>query len=212
MLLADDHALVRAGLRALLERLPELEIIGEAADGQDALRLVERMQPDILFINVSMPGLNGLETVTRIAGFQSRTKVIVVSLHADCEYARRALAVGARGYLLKSDDAVDLAAATRAVARGDVWLSPSVSRGLVDAMVRGEPSGDPFELLTSRQREVLQLVAEGLSNKEIATRLDVSTKTIESHRAQLMRRLGVTGTAPLVRAAMRLGLVPPESR
>lgn len=209
VLLADDHALVRAGLRALLESFPGIEIVGEAANGREALRLVEVHRPDVALVNISMPELNGLEATGRAATQQGRTRFLLFSMHADEEYVRRAFELGAAGYLLKTADRNELEMAIRAVARGDSWLSPGVSRTVLDALRRGEPLASPFEVLTSRQREVLQLVAEGLSTKEIARRLGLSVKTVESHRAQLMLRLGVRGVPGLVRCAIRLGIVAP---
>jgi DNA-binding NarL/FixJ family response regulator len=209
VLVADDHALVRKGIGALLERLDGVELVGEAANGREALRLVAERHPDVAFVNISMPELNGLETLSRLAKDQPRTRVVMLSMHADAEYVRRALALGASGYLLKDSELVELDLALRAVARGDVWLSPSVSKVVVEALSRGEAPPEPFELLTSRQREILQLVAEGLSTKDIAVRLDLSVKTVEAHRSQLQLRLGVRGVPALVRCAIRLGIVRP---
>jgi len=171
---------------------------------------VAEQRPDILLLNISMPGLNGFEVARRVVKDHPRTRVIICSLHADIEYVRRALALGAAGYLLKSSPRAELELAIRAVERGDVWLTPSVSKSVVAALVRGEDPGEHWELLTPRQREVLQLVSEGHSSKEIAYRLGLSTKTVESHRAQLMKRLGVHSTAELLRSATRLRLLPSE--
>jgi DNA-binding NarL/FixJ family response regulator len=211
VLLADDHALVRSGIRALLESVPEVEVVGEAANGIEALRLIEERRPDVALMNISMPELNGLETTERAARDHPRTRILIFSMHADEEYVRRALFVGAAGYLVKSADRRELELAVRAVARGEGWLSPAVSNAVVAALSRRDAVTGSFELLTSRQREVLQLIAEGHSTKEIATRLRLSPKTVESHRAQLMQRLGVRSVAGLVRCAMRLGIVPPPS-
>jgi DNA-binding NarL/FixJ family response regulator len=209
--LADDHALVRAGLRALVERLPAIQVVGEAATGREALDLVARLRPDLALVNISMPELNGIEVVRRIVSDYARTRVIVVTLHTDEEYVRRALAAGAAGYLAKHARRDELELAIRAVTRGDVWIDPGVSKSVVAALVRGELPEDGFELLTPRQREVLQLVAEGETTKAIAARLGVSVKTIESFRVQLMRRLDVDSVAGLVRAAIRLGISDPRS-
>jgi DNA-binding NarL/FixJ family response regulator len=206
LVLADDHTLVRSGLRALVEQMPDLAVAGEAANGRDALQLIADVTPDIALVNISMPDLNGIELTQRIATRHPRTRVIVLSLHSDDEYVRRAFAVGAAGYVVKSAAREELELAIRAVARGDVWLDPSISKAVVEALVRGEAPPEPFELLTPRQREVLQLVAEGHSSKEIADVLGLSVKTVETHRAQLMRRLGVDSVAGLVRAAVRLGI------
>jgi DNA-binding NarL/FixJ family response regulator len=207
IVIADDHAMVRAGICALVDRIAGVEVVGEAGNGREAVALVAERRPDLALINISMPELNGLETLIRIRSAHPHTRVVILSLHADEEYVRRALSHGASGYLVKSADATELELAIRAASRGDVWLSPSVSTAIVKALVQREPVGDPFELLTSRQREVLQLVAEGLTSKDIADRLGLSLKTIESHRAQLMKRLGVSNVPGLVRSAIRLGLV-----
>jgi DNA-binding NarL/FixJ family response regulator len=212
-LLADDHALVRAGLRALLEEMADVEVVAEAADGHEALRLIGELKPDVCFLDISMPGLNGLETAARVAREHPRTRVIILSMHVDDEYVRRALMAGAAGYLLKNSDRSELEMALRAVARGESWLTPEVSTRVVAAYARGEIPAEsgPFELLTGRQREVLQLIAEGLSTKEIAARLNLSVKTVETHRAELMERLDIHGVAGLVRYAMRVGIVHPET-
>jgi len=212
VLLADDHALVRAGMRALLGELPGIEVVAETGDGREALRLVREHKPDIALLDISMPGLNGLEVVARIAQEHPTTRVIMVSMHGDDESVRRALVAGAAGYLLKNSDRHELELALRAVARGDTWLSPSLTKRVVAAYTQGAPSAaGPFAVLTPRQREVLQLVAEGHSNKEIAGRLNVALKTVEAHRTELMERLGIHGVASLVRYAIQVGLVRPES-
>ncbi|HKB77133.1 MAG TPA: response regulator transcription factor [Myxococcales bacterium] len=213
VVLADDHALVRAGFRSLLEALPGIQVVGEAADGREALRLIGELRPDLALIDIAMPGLNGLEVVGRAAKEQPRTRVIVVSMHAQDEYVRRALVAGAAGYMLKHADGKELEMAIRAVAAGETWLSPSVSKKVVAAYSESARGGakDPLELLTGRQREILQLIAEGHSRKEIAQRLQLSVKTVESHRAQLAERLGTRSTAELVRWAVRHGIVAPDS-
>ncbi len=212
-LLADDHSLVRAGLRSLLEEMAGVEVVGEAADGHEALRLIGELMPDVAFLDISMPGLNGLEVAARVAREHLRTRVIILSMHIDDEYVRRALLTGAAGYLLKNSDRSELEMALRAVARGETWLAPEVSSRVVAAYARGdEPAGSgPFELLTGRQREVLQFIAEGLSTKEIAHRLNLSVKTIETHRTELMERLDIHGVAGLVRYAIRVGIVHTET-
>jgi DNA-binding NarL/FixJ family response regulator len=211
ILLADDHSMVRAGLRALLEELPGIEVVGEAADGPEALRLIGELRPNVAFLDISMPGLNGLEVAARVARDHSHTRVIILSMHADDEYVRRALYAGAAGYLLKTSDRSELELAVRAVARGDSWLTPPVSRRVV-AFALGSPPAEaqPLEVLTPRQREVLQLIAEGFSNKQIAQKLSVGVKTVESHRTELMERLDIHGIAGLVRYAIRVGIVRSE--
>jgi len=212
ILLADDHALVRAGMRALLTELPEVEVVAETGDGGEVLRLVRERKPNIALVDISMPGLNGLEVARRIAHDHPTTRVIIVSMHGDDESVRRALVAGAAGYLLKNSDRSELELALRAVARGDTWLSPSLTKRVVAAYTQGAPPADegPIAVLTPRQREVLQLVAEGHSNKEIASRLNVALKTVETHRTELMERLGIHGVASLVRYAIQVGLVPPD--
>ena len=211
LVIADDHALVRAGMRVLIEKMSGIEVVGEATDGHEAIELVARTHPALVLMNISMPGFNGLDATARLTKDHPRTRVLIVSMHADEEYVRRAFAVGASGYLLKSADKNEMELAICAVCRGDVWISPSVSKTVVAALQRGEEPADPFELLTPRQREILQLVAEGLSSKEIADQLGLSTKTVESHRAQLMKRTGVHSLPGLVRYAIRLGLVSPNA-
>jgi len=207
VLLADDHALVRAGMRALLAELPGIEVVAESGDGREALRLVRERKPDIALLDISMPELNGLEVVGRIARDHPNTRAIILSMHGDDESVRRALVAGAAGYLLKNSDRRELELALRAVARGDTWLSPSLTKRVVATYMRG---ASPDAVLTPRQREVLQLVAEGHSNKEIASRLNVALKTVETHRTELMDRLGIRGVASLVRYAIQVGLVRPE--
>jgi DNA-binding NarL/FixJ family response regulator len=212
VLLVDDHQLVRKGIRVLLEKLPGIEIVGEEADGHEAMRLIAELHPDVAFVNISMPGLNGLEVTVRAVKQYPRTRIIVLSMHADDEYVRRALRAGASGYLLKSADLRELELAVRAVGRGETWLSGGLSQKLLAGLARGAPPrAGPLDMLTPRQREVLQLVAEGHSTKQIAVRLNLSPKTVETHRAQLMDRLGVRGVPALVRCAIRLGIVRPES-
>ncbi len=213
LLVADDHALVRAGMLALLSELPGVTVVAETGDGREALRLIRERRPDIALLDISMPGMNGLEVAARVAQEHPATRVIIVSMHADDESVRRALVNGAAGYLLKNSDRSELELALNAVARGDTWLSPSLTNRVVAAYAQGAraaPDG-PFEVLTPRQREVLQLVAEGHSNKEIASRLQVALKTVETHRTELMERLGIHGVAGLVRYAIQVGLVQPDS-
>jgi DNA-binding NarL/FixJ family response regulator len=214
VLLAEDHALVRAGLRSLLESIPETEVVGEAANGSDALRLIAQVRPDVVLMDISMPGLNGIEATRRATQAHPRTRVVMLSMHADEEYVCQALAAGAAGYLLKNSEPGELEMALRAVARGDVWLSPAVSR-VLPAMMRkflgSVPARRSVEKLTSRQREVLQLIAEGNSTKRIAQRLCLGVKTIETHRANLMDRLEIHDVAGLVRYAVRVGVIELES-
>ncbi len=208
VLLAEDHTLVRAGIRALLESLGSVEVIAEAADGREALRLAQAHAPDILLMDITMKEMNGLEATARLATEHPATRVIILSMHADPIYVRQALQAGATGYLLKGADVAELELALKAVARGDTYLSPSVSKGLVGGLLSGKaPAANPLDELTPRQRETLQLIAEGKTTKEIASRLNLSIKTIETHRAQLMERLDIHEVAGLVKFAIRAGLV-----
>jgi DNA-binding NarL/FixJ family response regulator len=209
LVLADDHALVRAGMLALLREIAGVTVVAETGDGQEALRLIRQHKPDIALLDISMPSLNGLEVAARVAHERPATRVIIVSMHGDDESVRRALVAGAAGYLLKNSDRGELELALKTVARGDTWLSPSLTNRVVAAYTQGASGG--VEVLTPRQREVLQLVAEGHSNKEIATRLNVSLKTVETHRTELMERLGIHGVAGLVRYAIQVGLVQPDA-
>jgi DNA-binding NarL/FixJ family response regulator len=214
VLLADDHNLVRAGIRALLETLSDVEIVAEAADGQEALRALVKNKPDIALIDISMPGLNGLELAARASREVPETRLVILSVHGDASHVAQALRAGAKGYLLKDAAADELPVLIRSVMRGETYLSPGISRHVVDGFLgRGAPStpeSDPAALLTSRQREILQLVAEGRSTKEVAQLLDLSVKTVEAHRAQIMERLDIHDLAGLVRYAVRAGLVSPE--
>lgn len=211
LLLADDHTLVRAGIRGLLSALPDVEVAGETGDGHEALRLAETLQPDIVLLDIGMPGLNGLEVVARLAKQAPAIRVVILSMHATEEYVLQALRRGAAGYLLKGSAVAELEVAIRAVARGDTYLSPAVSKRVVDEYVnRTGNAADPLEALTPRQREILQLVAEGHTNKDMAQRLGLSHRTVEVHRNQLMKRLGVHDLAGLVRFAVRVGLVERE--
>jgi DNA-binding NarL/FixJ family response regulator len=208
--IADDHALVRAGLRSILESFPDVNVVAEAADGREAVRIARERRPDVLLMDFSMPGMNGIEATLRIATGCPRTRVLVLSMHANEEYVREALHAGAAGYLVKNAERIELEMAVRAVARGETWLSPSVAGAIARAFAeqkdRGRPDS-PFQLLSPRQREILQLIAEGRSTKTIASELELSVKTVETHRARLMERLAIRVVAGLTRYAVRVGLV-----
>jgi DNA-binding NarL/FixJ family response regulator len=208
ILLADDHQIVRQGLRQLLEAQPDLTVIGEAEDGYSAVDLAERLRPDIVLMDIWMPHLSGVDATRRIVRGESPTKVLVLSMHKARSYVEQALRAGASGYLLKDLGANEVVAAIRAVRSGQCYLSPAISRQLVDAVSNPGPA-EPSELLTDREREVLQNIAEGLSSKEIAGLLGVSLKTVEAHRANLMEKLGIHKVSGLVRFAIREGLVAP---
>jgi DNA-binding NarL/FixJ family response regulator len=210
VVLADDHHLVRQGLRALLEKAGDIEVVAEAADGQEAIALVERLLPDVLVLDIAMPHLNGVEAVGRLRGLKVKTRALILSMYTDDTLVRQALRNGANGYLLKRAVADELLLAVRAVARGDTYLSPEVAGPLLTPLVTGLPGGEaatPLDHLTAREREVLQLIAEGHTNREIATHLYLSEKTVEKHRGHLMAKLQLHDTAALVRFAIRHGLV-----
>ena len=211
MLLADDHTLVRAGIRGLLSGLAGIEVVGEAGNGHDALRLAEELRPDVVLLDIGMPGMNGLEVAARLAKLDASIRVVILSMHMSEEYVLQVLRAGASGYLLKDSAVAELEVAVRAVAQGGTYLSPTVSKQVVDDYVsRTGGVAYPLEALTPRQREILQLVAEGHTSKEIAQRLSLSHRTVEVHRNQLMKRLGVHDVAGLVRFAIRVGLIEPH--
>lgn len=208
VLLADDHTLVRAGLRKLLEAVPDLEVVGEASDGLALIALVAKLQPDLVLMDIAMPGLNGLDATARVMKEWPATRVLILSMHQNEEYVRQALRYGAAGYLLKDAAPMELDLALKSVLRGDTYLSPAVSKGVLsDYIERLRGDAETGELLTPRQREVLQLIAEGQSTKEIARRLELSVKTVDTHRSQLMQQLNIHEVAGLVRYAIRAGLV-----
>lgn len=211
ILLADDHALVRAGIRALVQRVSGLEVVGEADNGREALRLAKSLNPNVVLMDISMPELNGLDAIARMLQYDPKIAVIVLSMHESREHVLRALQAGASGYVLKNAAVDELEKAIRAVAGGQKYLTPAVSEQLI-ATVRAPKSDAPgpynaAESLTQRQREILQLIAEGRSSREIAALLNISVKTVETHRSLLMERLNLHDVAGLVRYAIRVGLV-----
>jgi DNA-binding NarL/FixJ family response regulator len=211
VLVADDHNLVRAGLRALLQSLEGVEVVAEASHGREAQGLVATHRPDVVLMDIGMPELNGLEATAGIASDFPATRVIILSMHTNEEYVLKALRAGAAGYLIKDAGTAELETAVRAVARGETYLSPAVSKHVVGEYVRrvggDESRQDP---LTARQREVLQLLAEGHNTQDIGQKLNISAKTVETHRAQIMERLGIHDLAGLVRYAIRTGMVNPD--
>ncbi len=211
VILADDHHLVRSGIRALLESIGGVSVVAETGDGREALELIQQHRPDVALLDITMPGLNGLEVAARVRESSPRTRVIVLSMHAGETYVAQALSVGVAGYLLKDSAVSDLQAALEAVGRGGTFLSPAISQQVAASHLRGgSRSADPLQGLSPRQREVLQLIAEGRSTKEIAFDLSLSIKTVETHRAQIMERLQIHDVAGLVRFAIRAGLITPE--
>lgn len=206
LLLADDHQLVRQGLRAMLEH-EGFRVVAEAADGQEAVRLAATSRPDVVVLDLAMPGLNGVDAARKMLAVDTRLKAILLTMHREDPYVLEALRAGISGYVLKSQAAIDLMQAIREVMRGAVYLSPGISRTVVDAY--RAKSELPPEPLSQREREVLQLVAEGNSSKMIASLLGISTKTAESHRTRIMSKLDIHETASLVRYAIRRGLIRP---
>ncbi len=208
VLLADDHTLIRAGISALLERMERVEVVGEAADGRHAMKLIQELTPDVVLLDLQMPGLSGFEVLQETTEKFPDVKIIVLSVHDTEEYALRALRSGAAGYLPKSAASAELELAIDQAIRGEKYLSPIIAEMASPESAKGVHSGRtaPVEL-TPRQREVLTLVAEGYSTKDIARTLGISVKTVETHRAQLMERLGIHDVAGLVRYAIRTGIV-----
>jgi DNA-binding NarL/FixJ family response regulator len=208
VMVADDHALVRAGISSLLSAMANVQVVGEAPNGREAVRMARELEPEVVLMDVSMPDLNGLEATTQLLRDRPRTKVVMLSMHTSPEYVFQALQAGAAGYVIKDSTPTELALALAAVQRGETYLSPSVSRHVVSDYVRlaGGNTG-PGRPLSPRQREILQLIAEGMTSKEIARKLGLSVKTIETHRTQLMNHLDIHDVAGLVRYAIRTGLV-----
>lgn len=219
VMLADDHTLVRAGIHALLESMTGIQVVAEASDGHEALALIRTHQPDVVLMDIAMPDLNGLEATGRVVQEFPRVSVLILSMYTNEEYVMQALHAGAAGYLLKTGVTTELELAVRAVARGETYLSPAISKQVIADYLRRvrsnedrlTPASSPYQLLTPRQREILQLIAEGHTTKEIAQRLQVSVKTAETHRTQLMQRLDIHDVAGLVRYAMRIGLLAPDA-
>lgn len=213
MLLAEDHTIVRKGLRSLLDGAGGIQVVGEAADGREAVDKVRHLLPDVVVMDIAMPGLNGLEATRQIRKQFPKVKVLILTMHADEEHILQILQAGASGYVVKQDAPEELVSAVQTVDRGDLFLSPSISRTVIQEYIRraeamaGRVS---FEPLTPREREVLQLIAEGRPPREIAEILRISVKTVETHRAHLMRKLDARSTADLTRYAIRKGIIRPE--
>ena len=208
VLLADDHKLVRAGIRSLLENLPEVEVVAEASDGREAIRLVEQNEPQIVLMDLAMPGLNGLEATRYLTRTFPEVRVLILSIYADEEHVYQALRAGAAGYLLKGAATEELELAIRSVGRGETYLSPPVSKPVIMEYIRRTNVGmTSREQLSPRQAQILKLIAEGMTTKQVAMELEISVKTVESHRAALMMRVGVRDVAGLVRYAVKVGLI-----
>lgn len=209
IVLADDHTLVRAGIRSLLVSIPDVQVVAESGDGRETLELITRHRPDVALIDIGMPGLSGLEVARRAAKESPRTRVIILSMHGDRTHITQALRAGVAGYLLKGAAVAELPLALAAVMRGETYLTPKISQTVVREYLDtgGAAEQDPLQGLTERQREILQLIAEGRSTRDMAGLLHVSVKTIETHRLRLMERLDIHDVAGLVRFAVRAGLV-----
>jgi DNA-binding NarL/FixJ family response regulator len=210
ILVVDDHSLVRAGIRSLLEKLPGIQVVAEASDGSEALRRVAEANPQIVLMDLAMPNVTGLEATSRITKEYPDVRVIILSIYSDSEHVYQALRAGAAGYLLKGAAIEELELAIRSVARGETYLSPPVSKPVIAEYIRRTNAPQPKGTLSSRQQEILKLIAEGKTTKQIALELNISVKTVESHRAQLMDRLDIHDLAGLVRYAIRMGLIGNE--
>jgi two-component system, NarL family, response regulator NreC len=204
ILLADDHTIVRQGLKLILSSQPDLEVVGEASNGREVVELAQKLKPDIVLLDVAMPELNGIDATRRMMEANSRLRILVLSMHKEAVYVREILKAGARGYLLKDVIDSELLNAVRSVARGDGYISPAVSGALLSDYRQNVT--DPVDLLTNREREVLQLIAEGKTNKEVATKLNLSVYTVDSHRGKIMEKLNLHSTGELVRFAIKHGL------
>lgn len=221
VVIAEDHSLVRAGIRALLERTGEFRVLGEASDGHEAVQLTRLLKPDVLIMDIMMPHLNGIQAAGQVNALKLPTKILLLSMHLDAVFVHQALQQGVRGYILKSSVSEELIQAVQAVALGKTYLSAPVSEVVVELAVKPEAAlqkADPLEALSPREKEILQLIAEEYTSAEIAERLFISVKTVEKHRASLMQKLGVRNIAGLVRAAVKYRLVdrdaqdmPPEN-
>jgi two-component system, NarL family, response regulator NreC len=210
ILLADDHTVVRDGLRALLEKQADMSVVAEAADGRDSVRLAEEQSPDVVVMDIAMPNMNGIEATRRILSNNPRTAVVILSMHQDESYVLRSLKAGAKGYLLKDSLRSDVIDAIRQVAQGRSFLTKKVSRLLQEDYIRElEQRGldDSYDLLTEREREILQLVAEGRTNKEVAGLLNVSLTTVETHRTHILQKLGLHSVPELILYAVRKGII-----
>jgi len=208
VLIADDHALVREGIKALLKDIPDIEVVGEAGDGEEVINKLEELSPDILLLDISMPKVENISFCEKISLFSSNTKIIILSMHYSEEYVKEALKYGVRGYVLKDSSFSELEIAIKSVFNGEVYLTPKISKILVKDYL--EKLEDPLKVLSERQREILKLLAEGYSVKEIANKLGISIKTVEAHKAQIMEKLNIYDLAGLIKFAIKSGLVKLE--
>ena len=213
VILADDHHMLRQGLRALLDRVNDIQVVAEAENGQQALELVEQFAPDVIVMDITMPRLNGLDAARQLRAAKSPTRIVILSMHADLVSVREALRIGVGGYLLKRSVAEELVLAIHAASRGEMYLTPAIAGALLEQIATTVSPGaqNIFSLLTERERQVLQLIAEGYTNQAMANLMNVSVKTVEKHRANVMTKLGAHDNAGLVRLAIKFGLVPLET-
>ena len=210
IVLADDHTIIRSGLRLLLERQPDFKVVAEAEDGRQAVQLVSKHHPDVVILDIGMPQLNGIEATRQIVGQESHPNVVILSMHSDESYVLRALKAGARAYILKNAAEADLIRAVQAVSEGKSFFSPVISKMLLEdyvRQVREKQVEDSYDLLTPREREILQLIAEGKTNKEIATILGLSPHTIETHRGNILEKLNLHSVPELILYAVRKGII-----
>lgn len=210
VLIADDHGIVRKGLRLQLEQAGDFEVVGEACDGREAVRMAEELMPDIVIMDIAMPNLNGIQATTQLVKKNPQIGVIILSMHSDEAYLTRTLAAGAKGYLLKDNAEVDLERAVHVVAQGKPFFSPAIANTLLEDYMRQlQQRGlqDSYDLLTEREKEILQLLAEGNSNKDAAAKLNLSTNTVETHRTRIMQKLGLHSTADIVLYAVRKRII-----
>lgn len=205
VLLADDHRVVLQGFRLILSRHADIEVVGEAFSGREAIETTNKLQPDVVVMDIAMPDVNGVEATRQILRDAPRTRVVILTMHKDSAYVREALRAGAKGYLLKDSIDGELVAAVRAAARGDAYLSPSVSATVLEHY--GEQVTDPMDLITNRERQVLQLLAEGKTSKDVAIELSISAYTVDAHRARIMKKLELRTGRDLVRFALKRGLI-----
>jgi DNA-binding NarL/FixJ family response regulator len=210
VVLADDHAIVREGVKALLNLADDIDVVGEAADGRQAIARVQALEPDVIVMDIAMPDLGGLEATVEIRRQYPRTRILILSQYEDREYIRRFLKAGVAGYVLKKSAGADLAAAIRAVHRGGLVLDPDVAREAILESAEGRQDDDPYDSLTDREKQVLKLVAEGRSNKDVAELLDISVKTAMSHREHIMQKLSLHSRTELIRFALKQGVIRVE--
>jgi len=206
ILLADDHTLVRAGIRALLGAVPDFEVVAEAAEGNEAIRLAEELMPDVAVVDLAMPGVTGLQILERLQDTHPEIRTLMLSMHSSEEHVIRALRMGARGYVLKNSAPEELESGIRAVLAGETWLPSQVSKQVLESYLARIQTNDPPHLLTGRQREVLKMIADGASTRDIGAALNISVKTVEAHRAQIMEKIDVHDVAGLIRYAIRHGI------